>query len=264
MLEILNDYSHKITELKNKLQGNIERELAILKDAALSLQDEFLAIVEEHRFKFAKLETELSEKRLELEEVNQELQGLSEELGITGEIIVAKKTPKNKQEKQVTTSILIIIGLSIFVFDLLMAADMFAGFAQLITPLENNIRAAIFLAITLIFLMLLIFGNQAAKHLLRFFEILIVLQVIFTITAYTLSKLPFAMDAHWFKIFISAFPKVLLGLAVVVLAHFFIKYKLLQSQSISSEIILEKDELIKEEVDPDVLQQLQLTALKTH
>lgn len=260
MREVLNEYAPQILAIYTVLSSNTEIQLGILKDAASNLADEFAIIVNKHKQDILQLETQIAETGIKIDQAKQDIEELRNDLSIHGEDIVEREQDVEVLRKpiKVPSMVMIVIGVAIIIFEVLMALDLFSSFSMITTPLENQVRAGIFIAITSTYLLLLYKANETSKGVLRFFEILISLQTIYALSAFILAKFDSILESVWFIIFVSAFPKVLLGLAILSLAVFFYKYKMkntintdLDADAQNSNHIIQT---IKVDEDADVLE----------
>jgi hypothetical protein len=250
MREILNSYFDAVAQFKKILDKPNSTNLATIEDAAINLFEELKGLSNMTKLKRDRLIEERESKRIELEEATEASEELKIELAESGKMITTTSSAPKNQVK-VKRVVLVIITLAIIIAEGLMALGFFTGYGFVSTPMENLMRAGSYLLIAVIYLIIVnVTDPRGTKSFSKFSEIIIIIQVLFTISAGIAGSLPGVSDEWWYAALVTNVPLLLLAVYIIFLFSFLRIYQIKRKEGFKDTKEIAQN--ILEDIDPDI------------
>jgi len=251
MRNILNSYLDAVSLFKKLLDKPNNKTLATTKDAAVNLLNELKDLSNSVVKKLENLRAKLESKIEELREAKEEFEELTTELAESGKIITTTISNQSPQKVKVKRIVIIIITIAILVAEGLMALGFFSGYGFVSTPMENAMRTGSYVLIVVIYLIVInVTDPRGTKSFSRFSEIIIIIQVLFTISTGIAGRLPGVVEEWWYAALVTNIPFLLLAAYIISLFYFLRIYKMKRNEGFTE--TKEVTQTVFRDIDPDI------------
>lgn len=250
MRNILNSYLDAVSLFKKVLDKPNDKTLATTKDAAVNLLNELKDLSNSVVNRLENLRAKLESKIEELREAKEELEELTTELAESGKVITTN-TSHAPQKVKVKRVAIIIITIAIIAAEVLMALGFFSGYGFVSTPMENAMRTGSYVLIVVIYLIVInVTDPRGTKSFSRFSEIIIIIQVLFTISTGIAGRLPGVAEEWWYAALVTNVPFLLLAAYIISLFYFLRIYKIKRNEGFTE--TKEVTQTVLKDIDPDI------------